>query len=65
MHSARFKNRLFSQFEAIAAYNNKKEVILVFGYDVGEAIYVAAEVNCDNAGYILARVAHTKVCKNV
>ena len=49
----------------MAAYNDKKEVILVFGYDVGEAIYVAAEVNCDNAGYILARVAHTKVCKNV
>ena len=49
----------------MAVYNDKKEVILVFSYDVGEAIYVAAEANYDSAGYILARVAHTKVCMNV
>ena len=39
VHSANFKNRLLSQ----SAYNDKKEVILVFNQDVGEAISVAAE----------------------
>ena len=39
VHSASFKNRLLSQ----SAYNDKKEVILVFNHDVGEAISVAAE----------------------
>ena len=39
VHSASFKNRLLSQ----SAYNDKKEVILVFNQDVGEAISVAAE----------------------
>ena len=39
VHSASFKNRLLSQ----SAYNDKKEVILVFNHDVGEVISVAAE----------------------
>ena len=39
VHSASFKNRLLSQ----SAYNDKKEVILVFNHDVGEAISVPAE----------------------
>ena len=42
MHSTRFK----------------KEVILVFNHDVGEAISVAAEANYGDDGYILARAAH-------
>ena len=58
MHSTRFKNRLLSQFEDMSAHNDKKEVILVFNHDVGEAISVAAEANYGDDGYILARAAH-------
>ena len=41
----RFQNRLFFQFEDMSAYNDKKEVILVFNHDVGEIISVAAEAS--------------------
>ena len=58
VHNARFKNRLLSQFKDMSAYNDKKEVILVFNHDVGEAISVAAEENYDDDGYILARATH-------
>ena len=58
VHSTRFKNRLLSQFEDMSVYNNKKEVILVFNHDAGEARSVTAEVNYDDDGYILARAAH-------
>ena len=58
VHSTRFKNRLLSQFEDMSSYNDKKEVILAFNYDVGEALSVAAEANFDDDGYILARAAH-------
>ena len=42
----------------MSAYNDKKEVCLVFNHDVGEAIAIAAEENYDDDGYILARTAH-------
>ena len=57
-HSTRFKKRLLNQFEDLTAYNEKKEVILVFSQDVGEAISVAAESNYDDDGYILAKAAN-------
>ena len=41
----------------MSAYNDKKEVFLVFNHDVGEAIAPAAEPNYDD-GYILARAVH-------
>ena len=41
-----------------SAYNDKKEVFLVFNHDDGEAIATAAEANYDDDGYILARAAH-------
>lgn len=58
IHSTRFKNRLLAQFEDLSAYNDKKEVILVFNQDVGEAIATAAEMNYDDDGYILAKAAN-------
>ena len=57
VHSTRFKKRLLSQFQDMSAYNDKKEVFLVFNHDVGEAIVTAAELNYDD-GYILARAVH-------
>ena len=49
----------------MATYNDKKEVVLLFNHDVGEAISVSAEANYDNDGCILARAAHhTKICTN-
>ena len=57
VHSTRFKKSLLSQFQDMSAYNDKKEVFLVFNHDVGEAIATAAEPNYDD-GYILARAAH-------
>ena len=57
-HSTRFKKRLLAQFEDLTAYNDKKEVILVFKKDVGEAIAVASENNYDDDGYILAKAAN-------
>ena len=56
-HSTRFKKRLLAQFEDLRAYNDKKEVILVFEHSVGEAISVASENNYDDDGYILAKAA--------
>ena len=38
VHSTRFKKILLSQFQDMTAYNDKKEVFLVFNHDVGEAI---------------------------
>ena len=58
VHSTRFKKRLLSQFQDMSAYNDKKEVFLVFNHDVGEAIATAAEANHDYDGYIFARAAH-------
>ena len=42
----------------MSAYNDKKEVLLVFNHDVGEAIATAAEANYNDDGYVLARAAH-------
>ena len=56
--STRFKKRLLLQFQDMPAYNDKKEVLLVFNHDVGEAIATAAEANYDDDDYILARAAH-------
>ena len=58
VYSTRFKNRLLSQFEDMSAYNDKKEVILIFNHDDGKVIPVAAEANCDDDGHILAWAAH-------
>ena len=58
VHSTRFKKRLLSQFQEMSAYNDKKEVLLVFNLDVEEAIATAAEANYDDDGYILARATH-------
>ena len=58
VHSTRFKKILLSQLQDMSAYNDKKEVFLVFNHDVGEAIATAAEANYDDDGYILARPAH-------
>ena len=58
IHSSRFKKCLLSQFEDISAYNEGKEVILVFNYDIGEAITTAANINYDDDGYILAKAAN-------
>ena len=58
VYSTRFKIILLSQFQDMSAYNDKKEVSLVFNHDVGEAIATAAEANYDDNGYILARAAH-------
>ena len=58
VHSTRFKKRLLSQFQDMSAYDDKKEVFLVFNHGVGEAIATAAEANYDDDGYILARAAH-------
>ena len=54
-----FKKRLLNQFEDLTAYNDKKEVILVFNQDViGEVISVAADNNYDDDGYIVAKVVN-------
>ena len=58
VHSTRFKKRLLSQFQDMSGYNDKKDVLLVFNHDVGEALATAAEANYDDDGYILARAAH-------
>ena len=58
VHSTRFKKILLSQLQDMSAYNDKKEVFLVFNHDVGEAIATAAEANHDYDGYIFARAAH-------
>ena len=58
VQSTRFKKRLLSQFQEMSAYNDKKEVLLVFNLDVEEAIATAAEANYDDDGYILARATH-------
>ena len=58
VYSTRFKNRLLSQFEDMSAYNDKKEVILVFNHDDGKGISVAEEGNCDDDGHILVWAAH-------
>ena len=58
VQNTRFKNRLFSQFEAMSVYKDEKEVILIFNHDVGKAISVAAEANYDDHGYILGRAAN-------
>ena len=57
IHSTRFKERLLSQFEDMSAYNEKKEVILAFNYDIGEFIATSAKSNYDDDGYILAKAA--------
>lgn len=41
-HSTRFKKRLLAQFEDLRAYNDKKEVILVFEPSVGEVLSIAS-----------------------
>ena len=58
VHSTRFKKRLLLQFQDMSAYNDRKEVLLVFNHDVGEAIATAAEASYDYDGYILARAAN-------
>ena len=58
VHSTRFKIRLLSQFPDLIAHNSKKEVILAFNFDVGEAISNAAETDFDDDGYILAKAAN-------
>ena len=54
----RFKNRLLAQFEDVSAFKDKKEVILVFNQDIGEAITSTADRSYDDDGYILAKVAN-------
>ena len=58
IHSTRFKKRIFSQFEDMSDYNEGREVILVFNYDIGEAMTTAASINYDDDGYILAKEAN-------
>ena len=57
VHSTRFKIRLLSQFPDLIVHNSKKEVILAFNFDVGEAIFIAAETDVDGDGYILVKAA--------
>lgn len=47
-HSTRFKKRLLAQFEDLRAYNDKREVILVFEQSVGEVLSIASERNYDD-----------------
>ena len=47
-----------SQFPDLTPHNSKKEVILAFNFDVGEAISNAAETDFDDDGYILAKAAN-------
>ena len=42
----------------LSAYNDNKEVLLVFNHDVGKATAAAPEANYDDNSYILARAAH-------
>ena len=58
VHSTRFNIRLLSWFPDLTAHNFKKEVILAFNFDVGEAISIAAETDFDDDDYILAKVAN-------
>ena len=51
------KKRFLAQFEDLGAYNDKKEVILVFEHFFREAISVASEDNYDDDGYIIAKAA--------
>ena len=58
VHSTRFKIRLLSQFLDLIAHNSKKEVIIRFNFDVGEAIFIAAETEFDDDGYIIAKATN-------
>ena len=49
---------MLSQFEDLSAHTEEKEMILVFNHNIGEAITSAAEINCDDDGYILAKAAN-------
>ena len=57
-HSTCFKIRLLSQFPDLTAHNSKKEVILAFNFDAGEAISIAAQTDFNDDGYIPAKAAN-------
>ena len=57
IHSTRLKNRILSQFDDLTAYNEGREVLLVFNSDVGEALTSAASINYNDEGFILAKAA--------
>ena len=56
-HSTRFKERILAQIEDLVAYNEGKEIILAFNYDIGEAISTSVEKNYDDDGYVLSKAA--------
>ena len=58
VHSTRFKIRILSQFPDLTPHNSKKEIILVFNFDVGEAISNAADTDFVDDGYILVKAAN-------
>ena len=57
IHSTQFKSRLLSQFQDLPAHSSKKEVILAFKFNVGDAISTAAKADFNDDDYILARAA--------
>ena len=57
VHSSNLKERIMSHFPTMQAHKEGRDVLLVFGDDVGPAIKRACQMDCDDDGHHLAKAA--------